>query len=148
MAEHLDELATFRFASESLLTVVLLFASIIAVFALIASMYATVLERKAEIGVLKALGMRPRLLFRMFAGESITILLASGSIGAGAGFILAYLLVSVQELASEIPTPFTVPILPTLGLIALSIGVGVLAAWLPLRGIVRQPVAAILGRTE
>lgn len=148
MAEQLDDLATFRLASEAMLTGVLLFASVIAVFALIASMYATVLERKTEIGVLKALGMRPRMLFRMFAGESITLLLASGGIGAVTGFVLAYLLVSVQELASEIPTPFAVPMLPTLGLIVLSIGVGVLAAWLPLRGIVRRPVAAILGRTE
>lgn len=146
--EQLEELATFRLASESVLTGVLLFASIIAVFALITSMYASVLERKAEIGVLKALGMRPRLLFRMFAGEAMTLLLASGGIGAAAGFILAYLLISVQELVSEIPTPFAVPVLPTIGLIALSVGVGVLAAWLPLRGIVRRPVAQILGRVE
>ena len=146
MNEALEQLTTYRVISEAGLTLTLIFASIVAIFALIASMYATVLERRSEIAVLKALGMQNRLIFRMFAGESVTLLLASGFVGASAGFVLAYLLVSVQELATEIPTPFALPALPTAGLIAICVGVGVLAAWLPLRDVVKRPIADLLGR--
>ena len=146
LARALEQLATFRVISEAGLTLTLLFASIVAVFALIASMYATVLERRTEVAVLRALGMRNRQIFRAFAGEAVTLLLASGAVGASAGVLLAYLLVSVQELATEVPTPFALPTLPTLGLIVLCIGVGLFAAWLPLRDVVRRPIAELLGR--
>jgi putative ABC transport system permease protein len=146
MQESLQQLSTYRVISEAGLTLTLLFASIVAVFALIASMYATVLERRQEIAVLRALGMRNALIYRMFAGEAVTLLLASGFVGASAGFVLAYLLVSVQELATEVATPFALPALPTLGLIVLCVGVGVLAAWLPLKEVVRRPIAELLGR--
>lgn len=146
LARSLERLETFRVVSEAGLTLVLVFASVVAVFALIASMYATVLERRSEIAVLRALGMRTSLVFRMLAGEAVTLLLASGFVGAGAGVVLAYLLVSVQELATEVPTPFGLPTLPTLGLVVLCVVVGVLAAWLPLRDVVRRPVAELLGR--
>ena len=81
-------------------TVLMLAVSVvIAVFALIASMASTVLERRREIGVLKALGLRRKQLYRLFLGEEqvgeVTSGAPSPTLGFGIG--LAYVEVDYAE---------------------------------------------------
>ena len=61
-------------------------AIVIAVFALIASMASTVLERRREIGVLKALGAKSRYILMQFLAEALTITFIGGVLGV----VLAY----------------------------------------------------------
>ncbi|MHC4600461.1 MAG: FtsX-like permease family protein, partial [Planctomycetota bacterium] len=118
------------YSTQVLFTGILALSVAIALFGLLASMYTAVLERKREVVILKALGMRKRDLFWMFAGETTTLLLTSGILGAITGFILAYMLVSQQAAISELPTPFTVPWIPVIGMIFISIAMGLFGAWL------------------
>ncbi|MHA1297547.1 MAG: FtsX-like permease family protein [Promethearchaeota archaeon] len=49
------------------------FAIVTAIFGLISSMYAVMLERKFEIGILRALGMKIRNVRNLFLIESIIV---------------------------------------------------------------------------
>ena len=94
--------------------------------------------------ILKALGIRRADLFRMFAGETTALLLTSGILGTLTGFVLAWLLVSQQTAVSELPTPFTVPIIPVLGMVLISVGMGIFGAWLPTRSLLKKSPAEII----
>jgi len=70
-AEQKQEARVLYWATQVLFGALLAVAVVIAVFALIASMASTVLERRREIGVLKSLGLRRYQLFRLFLGEAV-----------------------------------------------------------------------------
>jgi len=135
------------YSTQVLFTGLLALSVTIALFGLLASMYTTVLERKREIVILKALGMRRADLFKMFAGETTILLVTSGLLGAITGFLLAYLLISQQTVISELPTPFSVPLIPVLGMFAISLVMGVFGAWLPTRRLLKKTPAEIIRGT-
>jgi putative ABC transport system permease protein len=116
----------------------------IAVFALIASMASTVIERRWEIGVLKALGLRRRQLFQLFLGEAVVLTLSAGLAGGAIGFTLAWLFVLQASVLMEIAVVFTMPYITFLATFAISLCAGVLAAHLPTRSLLRKSAAEIL----
>ncbi|MHC5036938.1 MAG: FtsX-like permease family protein [Planctomycetota bacterium] len=142
--EDVQNARNLYYSTQVLFTGILALSVTIALFGLLASMYTTVLERKREIVILKALGMRRRDLLRMFSGETTILLLTSGTLGALTGYVLAYLLISQQTVISELPTPFTVPLIPILGMILISIAMGLFGAWLPTRRLVKKSPAEII----
>ncbi len=81
-------------------------------------MAATVLERKREIGVLKALGMRHHGLYRLFLVESVILTLSAGIAGGAIGFILAWLFVLQASVLMEFAAAFTLPYLTFLASLA------------------------------
>lgn len=119
-------------------------AVVISVFALIASMATAAIERRWEIGVLKALGLRRRQLFRMFLAEAVVLTLSAGLAGGAIGFVLAYLFVFEAAVLMEIPLSFTMPYVTFLATVAISLGAGAVAAYLPTRRLLRKPAAEIL----
>jgi putative ABC transport system permease protein len=132
------------YSTQILFTAILFLSVAIALFGLLASMYTTVLERRREVVILKALGMRRADLFRMFAGEATALLLTSGTLGAVTGYVVAFLLVEQQTAIAELPTSFSVPVLPIAGMVAVSVLMGLLGAWLPTRSLLRKTPAEIL----
>ena len=123
---------------------VLTVAVLISVFALIASMATAAIERRWEIGVLKALGLRRSHLFRMFLGEATVLTLSAGIAGGLIGFTLAYLFALQAGMLMEIPIVFTMPYVTFLATFAISVMAGALAAHLPTRHLLRKPAAEIL----
>jgi putative ABC transport system permease protein len=119
-------------------------AVLIAVFALMASMASTVIERRWEIGILKALGLRRRQLFRVFLGEAVVLALSAGLAGGVIGFSLAFLFVFEASILMEIAVVFTMPYLTFIAACIISILAGLLAAYLPTRGLLEKPAAEIL----
>jgi putative ABC transport system permease protein len=119
-------------------------AVLIAVFALMASMATAAIERRREIGVLKALGLRRGQLFRMFLGEATVLTLSAGIAGGLIGFALAYLFVLQAGTLMEIPIVFTLPYVTFLATFAISVAAGALAAHLPTRRLLRETAAEIL----
>ncbi len=117
---------------------------LMSVFALIASMATAVIERRWEIGVLKALGLRRSHLFRMFLGEAIVLTLSAGVAGGLIGFALAYLFALQAGTLMEMPIVFTMPYLTFLATFAISVAAGLVAAYLPTRHLLRKPAAEIL----
>jgi putative ABC transport system permease protein len=122
----------------------LVVAVVIAVFALIASMATTVMERRREIGVLKALGLRRRQLFLLFLAEAVILTLSAGIAGGAIGFTLAWLFVLQASVLMELATAFTMPYVTFLATLAISILAGALAAYVPTRSLLRKSAAEIL----
>jgi putative ABC transport system permease protein len=143
-AEQKQEAQALYWATQILFGFLLGIAVIIAVFALIASMATTVLERRREIGVLKALGMRRSQLFRMFLGEAVVLTLAAGGAGAAIGFALAWFFMLQASLLMELAVVFTVPYITLFATFLISLLAGALAAYLPTRRLLRQSAAEIL----
>jgi hypothetical protein len=143
-AEQKEQAKVLYWATQVFFGLLLGVAVIIAVFALIASMASTVLERRWEIGVLKALGLRRRELFRMFLGEAVVLTLAAGFSGGIIGFGLAWLFMLQAAVLMEIAPVFTLPYLTFLSTFVISIVAGTLAAYLPTRRLLRKTAAEIL----
>jgi putative ABC transport system permease protein len=143
-AEQKEQARILYWATQVFFGLLLAVAIVIAVFALIASMASTVLERRREIGVLKALGLRRKQLFRLFLGEAVVLTLASGVAGGAIGFTLAWLFVLQASALMELATAFTMPYLTFLATLAISILAGALAAYLPTRTLLRKSAAEIL----
>ncbi|MFX1365278.1 MAG: ABC transporter permease [Promethearchaeota archaeon] len=92
-----------------LMELILMFTIIICIFGLVSSMYAVILERKFEIGILRSMGMKTRNVRNMFLIESMIILLAAGIMGTIIGTFTAYLLQTNLSLMTEMPVIFAVP---------------------------------------
>jgi len=143
-AEQQEQAKALYWATQVFFGFLLGVAVIIAVFALIASMASTVIERRWEIGVLKALGLRRRELFRMFLGEAIVVTLAAGFSGGVIGFGLAWLFMLQAAVLMETATVFTLPYFTFVATFVISITAGALAAYLPTRGLLSKTAAEIL----
>lgn len=143
-AEQKQEAMSVYWVTQILFGFLLAAAVTIAVFALIASMAATVMERTREIGVLKSLGMRRAELLKLFLGEAITLTLSAGLAGGGIGFLLAWMFVMQAAILMEIPVTFTMPYLTLIATLLISVAAGALAASLPTRSLVRKTAAEIL----
>lgn len=131
-------------ASQAIGALLLALSLAIAAFGLVAAMAATVLERRFELGVLGALGMRRSALFRMLAAESLLLTFSSSALGCGVGYLLAYLFAAQTTSLYEVDVVLAVP-WPLLGAtFVLSAVVGVVAAWVPARAILRRPVSESL----
>ena len=143
-AEKKEEARALYWVTQVLFGLLLSVAVIIAVFALIASMATAVIERRWEIGVLKALGLRRGQLFRMFLGEAVVLTLSAGIAGGAIGFTLAYLFVLQAAALIEMRVVFTMPYLTFLATFAISVLAGAVAAHLPTRQLLRKPAAEIL----
>jgi hypothetical protein len=143
-AEQKQEARVLYWATQVLFGLLLAVAVIIAVFALIASMASSVMERGREIGILKGLGLRRGGLFRMFLAEAVLLTLSSGIAGGVIGFVLAWLFVLQASMLMELATTFTMPYLTFVATLLISLLAGALAAYLPTRKLLRKSAAEIL----
>ena len=125
------------------LTMILVAAVAIAAAGLgvMATMTTTVLERRQEIGLMKALGAEPRQIARQFLLEAGVCGLMGGAVGAAAGLGLARI-IGTQVFGVPIaPNPVTVPFVLGLALL-----VALLGAALPTRRAARlDPVMTLRG---
>ncbi|HWI59720.1 MAG TPA: ABC transporter permease, partial [Bacillota bacterium] len=143
-AEQKEQARILYWATQVFFGLLLAVAVVIAVFALIASMASTVVERRREIGVLKALGLRRQQLFRLFLGEAVVLTLSAGVAGGAIGFTLAWLFVLQASVLMELATVFTLPYVTFLATFLISLLAAALAAHLPTRSLLRKSAAEIL----
>ena len=102
-------------------------------------MLVSVSERRAEIGLLKALGANPRSIMRLFLVEATLMSLAGGGLGLLAGYAGAGLLVRLYPALPASPPDWAVA-----AAIVVSLGSGILFGVLPARRAARlDPVAAL-----
>lgn len=141
--EQARQAEVLYWATQVLFGLLLVVAVLIAVFSLIASMATTVSERRWEIGVLKALGLRRGQLFRLFLGEATVLTLSAGAAGAGIGYGLAYLFVLQAATLGEMPVVFTLPYLTVAATFGVSVVSAAVASYLPARRLLRHTAAEI-----
>lgn len=117
-------------------------------------LYSSVLERKTEIGTIKAVGGSDRDVIRVFQAEAILIGLLAGIAGIGAAFALQPLLNVVINSAIDLDIPALVripltgipftdaafPLATIIGLLGISVLVAAAAGWLPSRRATRMAV--------
>ncbi len=141
------EAQVLYWATQVLFSMLLGVAVTIALFGLVASMATAVIERRWEVGVLKAVGLRRSHLYRIFAAEAVTLTVSSGILGGGMGYLLAWLFVAQAAVLMEIPVVFTMPWLTFAATFMVCAFAGLAASWLPTRRLLRRPVAEILRAT-
>ena len=112
-----------------LMELILMFTIIISIFGLVSSMYAIILERKFEIGILRSMGMKARNVRNMFLVESMIVLLSAGIMGTIIGTYTAYLMETNMSLMTEMPVVFTIPIDTLLRVFILSIAFAFLGTY-------------------
>src|SRR4030095_9149131 len=128
-----------------------LFALIVGMFIIYNSFAIAVTHRRAEIGILRALGATRSQIQRLFFLESMTAGLVGSAIGAGVGILMASAITSYMSTVVEQTTGFAQrvnqlvldPKLIAAG-IAIGIVTSVFAAWIPARSASRvDPVQAL-----
>ncbi|MHA1898244.1 MAG: ABC transporter permease [Promethearchaeota archaeon] len=132
---------------EFILQAILSFTIIICMFGLFAASYASVLERKREIAILRALGLRRKGVGRIFLVEALIIMLASGSMGTIVGFITAALLTEDLTLFTESPRLLAFPWSTTIGLFITTTIVLLIGMHMLLKRVKRQNLIEIFRET-
>ena len=131
----------------ALMEVILWFAIVIAIFGLISTMYAIMLERKFEIGILRSMGMKAKDVRKLFLVESIIIMLSSGTMGTIIGTYCAYLMETNLGLFTEMPIVFSIPVDVLFRVFFLSIFFGIVGIYVILIKLSRQSVMDIFRQT-
>jgi ABC-type antimicrobial peptide transport system permease subunit len=147
VAGNIDDMKGTFFLVELILTAILSFTIVICMFGLFASSYASILERKREIAILRALGLKREGVGNLFTIESMIIMLASGSTGTIVGFITAMLLSENMTLFTESPRLVTFPWASTLILFAISTIVLLFGMGFLLRRVKKQNLIEIFRET-
>lgn len=148
-----DAITKIKFVEEmneqfsSLSEILLTFTVIICIFGLISSMYATILERNLEIGILRALGMRIKEVRNMFLLESMILMISAGFMGVLIGSYSAYLMESNLSLLTELPTIFSIPIDTIIRVFGISVIIGIIGMYLILLRLSRQTLMDIFRQT-
>ncbi|MDR1192403.1 MAG: ABC transporter permease [Verrucomicrobiales bacterium] len=122
-----------------LLLVATLAALLAAAMGVAALTAGAILERAAEIALLKALAARPRHIALLFHAEVTVSALLGGALGCGAGWLLARHLGQTLFGAPLAMAWITVP-----GVLALAVAIALLGAWLPVRQIAALAPAEVL----
>ncbi|MCK4284891.1 MAG: ABC transporter permease [Candidatus Lokiarchaeota archaeon] len=123
-----------------LMELILSFTIMISIFGLVSSMYAIMLERKFEIGILRSMGMKTRNVRNMFLIESMLILLSSGIMGVIIGTFVGFFLETNMALMTEMPSIFRIPTETIFRVFAISVSVGFLGTYLILIKLSRQTI--------
>lgn len=131
----------------TLMEVILLFAVIISIFGLTSNMYAIMLERKFEIGILRSMGLKARNVRNMFLIESLILLLSAGTMGTFIGSYCGYLLQTNMALMTELPANFLLPIDAIVRVFSISIAIGIVAMYFILIRLSKQSIMDIFRQT-
>jgi ABC-type antimicrobial peptide transport system permease subunit len=123
-----------------LMEVILSFTIMISIFGLVSSMYAIMLERKFEIGILRSMGMKTRNVRNMFLLESMIILLSSGIMGVIIGTFTSFFLQLNMSIMTEMPMIFNIPVETLLRVFMISVSVGFLGTFVILIKLSRQTI--------
>ena len=131
----------------TMLEIINWFAIAIAIFGLVSTMYAIIVERKFEIGILRSLGMKTRNVRNLFLIESILLLLSSGTAGTIIGTYSAYLMETNIGLFTELPIVFSIPVDALLRVFIISIAIGFIGMYLILIKLSKQTIMDIFRQT-
>jgi len=107
-------------------------AAVVGLFGVVGTLVLSIVERRRELGLLRAVGMQRRQIRRMVRAEAVIVALVGAVLGLGLGVLFGW--GGARVLAhSSAPSEFTLPV-PVIALLAVLVaGAGVVAAVLPAR---------------
>eukprot|EP00761_Pharyngomonas_kirbyi_P010043 gb/GECH01010061.1/.p1 GENE.gb/GECH01010061.1/~~gb/GECH01010061.1/.p1 ORF type:complete len:1277 (+),score=329.52 gb/GECH01010061.1/:1-3831(+) len=115
-------------------------------FSLVSSMYSNIYEQSKEIGVLRAIGTRRFLLWRLYVWEAFTVVMGAAGLGMVIGTVLAYTMLLQRVLFTQLPIPFAFPWPIVLVVLVLAVLFAFAAALGPVMRLTRMPIVAVLKR--
>ena len=127
-----------------IMQIILLFSIVVSIFGLLSSMYSTILERMFELGILRAMGLKPAELRNMLMAEAVTILLSSGSMGAVVGWFIAWMLETNMSVITEIPAVTAVNMGTLASTFLFSVGVSIIGMFFITRKVEKMQVIDVL----
>jgi ABC-type antimicrobial peptide transport system permease subunit len=132
---------------EVLFNIILTVTILICLFGLFAGLFASLLERMFEIGILRAMGLKSHEVQNEFILESLTIVIAAGTLGMLIGSFLAYLLFTLIGTITEMPVIYLLNIGTVVQTYALTVGACIVGTALITRKIKGWTVMEVLRRT-
>ena len=135
-----------RLSRDVMLSAVTALVSLCIVFIAANTASMAVRERAGEIGVLRAIGFRRRVIFAMLLAETVVLATSAGAVGVGLAFVVTK---SLERLGGSISALgplggfIVTPGVMVQGL-ALSLAIGIFAGFAPAYGAARRPVADTL----
>jgi len=133
--------------SSIVMEVILFFSVLVSLFGLLTSMYSTLLERMFEIGILRAMGLKPIEVRYMLMAESFTVMMSSGTLGAIVGWFIAYLLQINVSTLTEIPIVSAINVGTLLSTYLISIGISVIGMIIITRKVEKMSIIDVLRST-
>ena len=133
--------------SSIVMEVILFFSVIVSLFGLLTSMYSTLLERMFEIGILRAMGLKPIDVRYLLMAESFTVMMSSGTLGAIVGWFIAYLLQVNVSALTEIPIVSAINVGTLLSTYFISIGISVIGMIIITRKVEKMSIIDVLRST-
>jgi len=107
--------------------------------------FRSVVERRQQIGMLRAIGYQRKMVSAAFLIESSMITILGVASGTILGLVLAYQLITSPDFSGTTTgTSFVVPWLVIVAFIVISIGASLLMAYIPSRQAARVPIADAL----
>jgi putative ABC transport system permease protein len=111
----------------------LLMSVIIAVIGIVNTLSLSILERRRELGLLRAIGMTDRRVQRMVRLESMLIAALGTIVGLLLGLFVGWALIHSIDRLSDATIAFSLPGFRILLILVLGVGLGVLASLIPAR---------------
>ncbi|UYP47871.1 hypothetical protein NEF87_004156 [Candidatus Lokiarchaeum ossiferum] len=133
--------------SNLIMQAILFFSILVSLFGLIASMYSTLMERMYEIGIMRAMGLKPHEMRSMLMFEAVTVMLSSGSLGAVVGWLIAYLMQTNVAIISEMPVVTAVNIGTLLSTFLVSITISIVGMFFITRKVEKWSIIEVLRST-
>ncbi|HET9015326.1 MAG TPA: FtsX-like permease family protein [Thermomicrobiaceae bacterium] len=107
--------------------------------------FRSVVERRLQIGMLRAIGYRGSMVAASFLIESTMITVLGVLSGTAMAIVLAHNLMTGSQLSSQTGNaPFIIPWLSILAFVAIALGAGLLMSYIPARQASRVPIAEAL----
>lgn len=131
--ERLDSLHRSLRVVSNVLTLILSFSTIIALFAVISSTISFINESKNEIAIMKAIGVKEKQIALIFTLESLIVSLVASFLGSIAGYVTGYLDYYPSSLSTSQPLELVLPpvlIFVTFGLVILF---AIMGSYIPAR---------------
>ncbi|MHA1562011.1 MAG: ABC transporter permease [Promethearchaeota archaeon] len=142
-----DAVSKITQTSSIVMEVILFFSVLVSLFGLLTSMYSTLLERMFEIGILRAMGLKPIDVRYLLMAESFTVMMSSGTLGAIVGWFIAYLLQINVSALTEIPIVSAINVGTLLSTYLISIGISVIGMIIITRRVEKMSIIDVLRST-
>jgi putative ABC transport system permease protein len=142
--EQIDELQAFSNGFFTLLVGFMGLGLFVGIAALGVISFRSVVERRQQIGMLRAIGYRRTMVAASFLLESLVIAVLGVLSGATLAVILSYNLITSGEIDNSDFTGFVVPWTTIAGVIAASLVAAAVMTWIPARKASSVPIAEAL----
>lgn len=134
----LDKHLVFLNSIWSLIMALPLFSLVTASLSLLSFMMLSITGQQRELGIMRALGAKPRTILKIIFSQVLLIILTSGAIGISTGFILTWFFLILEAVIS----PFTIAVI--IGWLLLSLTLICLTSLYPAVRITKKSIAQII----